>query len=109
MIYKFKSQTQGDVIMLQSNGDQMLTVIGKEPSPQGIITVQQIPAAIAAVQAAIEVCEATQARRAEHPEEDVEEDAEVEGDSIMLRHRAGPFIDLLSLSAEAGKDVVWGL
>jgi len=105
MIYKFKSQADGDVIMLQLNGDQMLTIIGREPSPQGIITVQQIPAAIAALQAAIEVHEATQARRSAHPEEEIE----VEGDSVMLRQRAAPFIDLLSRSAQAGKDVVWGV
>jgi len=105
MIYKFKSQAAGDVIMLQLNGDQMLTIIGKEPSPQGIITAEQIPAAIAALRAAIEVHEAAQARRVEHPEEEVE----VEGDSVMLRHRAAPFIELLRLSAEAGKDVVWGV
>jgi cyclopropane-fatty-acyl-phospholipid synthase len=105
MIYKFKSQAAGDVIMLQLNGDQMLTIIGKEPSPQGIITAEQIPAAIAALQAAIEVHEAAQARRAEHPEEQVE----VEGDSVMLRHRAAPFIELLRLSAEARKDVFWGV
>ena len=48
MIYKFKSQADADVIMLQSNGDQMLTIIGRVPSVQGIVTVAQIPAAIAA-------------------------------------------------------------
>jgi hypothetical protein len=105
LIYKFKSQAAGDVIMLQLNGDQMLTIIGKEPSPQGIITVQQIPAAIAALKASIEVHEAVQTTRAEHPEVEVE----VEGDSVMLGHRAAPLIDLLKLSAEAGKDVVWGV
>jgi Fe-S cluster assembly ATPase SufC len=105
LIYKFKSQAAGDVIMLQLNGDQMLTIVGKERSPQGIITVAQIPAAIAALHAAIKVHEAAQSRRAKHPEEEVE----VEGDSVMLRHRASPFIELLRLSAEAGKDVVWGV
>lgn len=105
MIYKFKSQADADVIMLQANGDQMLTIIGKEPSAQGIITVAQVPAAIAALDAAIEVHEAAEARRREHPGRVVE----VEGDSVMLRHRAAPFIDLLKTSAQAGKDVVWGV
>ena len=105
MLYKFKSQADGDVIMLQNNGDQMLTIVGKEPSPQGIITVEQIPAAIAALKAAIEVHEAAESLRTEHPEEEVE----VEGDSVMLRQRAAPFIDLLKRSAEAGKDVLWGV
>lgn len=105
MIYKFKSQSSADVIMLQSNGEQMLTIVGKEPSVQGIITVAQIPAAIAALEAAIVVHEAAEAKRREDPEFVIE----VEGDSVMLRHRAGPFIELLKTSAQAGKDVVWGV
>lgn len=105
MIYKFKSQADADVIMLQANGDQMLAIVGKEPAAQGIITVAQIPAAIAALEAAIEVHEAAEAKRREHPGLVVE----VEGDSVMLRHRAAPFIELLRNSAKAGKDVVWGV
>lgn len=105
MIYKFKSQVAGDVIMLQSNGEQMLAIIGKEATPQGIITVAQVPAAVAALQQAIEVHEAALARRAQDPSQRVE----VEGDSVRLRDRAAPFIDLLTQSAAAGKDVVWGV
>jgi len=105
MIYKFKSQAAADVIMLQLNGDQMLAIVGKEPSPQGIITVAQIPVAIAALEAAIVTHEAAEFRRAEHPQMEVE----VEGDSVDLRQRAGPFIELLRTSAQAGKDVVWGV
>lgn len=105
MIYKFKSQAAADVIMLQANGEQMLTIIGKQPAPQGIVTVAQIPAAIAALEDAIAVHEEVEARRRANPGLQVE----VEGDSIMLRQRAAPFIDLLQTSAKAGKDVVWGV
>ena len=105
MIYKFKSQADADLIMLQANGDQMLDIVGKEPSTQGIITVAQIPAAIAALEKAIKDHDAVEAKR----HENAEQIAEVEGESIMLRHRAGPFIDLLKISAQAGKDVVWGV
>lgn len=105
MIYKFKSQACADVIMLALNGEQMLTIIGKSPAPQGIITVEQIPAAITALETEVVVHEAALARRDQHlPLEE-----EVHGDSVMLRHRAAPFIDLLRCSAEAGKDVVWGV
>ena len=105
MIYKFKSQAAADVIMLAPNGDQMLSIIGKDPAAQGIITVAQIPAAMAALNLAIEVHEATEAKRRDNPGLVVE----VGGDSVMLRHRAGSFIDFLKISAQAGKDVVWGV
>jgi len=105
MLYKFKSQACADVIMLQMNGEQMLTIIGKSPSAQGIITVAQIPAAIAALNAAIVAHKEAQAHRVANPQTEVE----IDDDSVMLRQRAAPFIELLSRSAEAGKDVVWGV
>lgn len=105
MLYKFKSQAAADVIMLPMNGEQMLSIMGKDVTPQGIITVAQIPAAIAALEAEIAVHEADLARRdANEPSSE-----EVLGDSVMLRQRAAPLIDLLRCSAEAGKDVVWGV
>ena len=105
MIYKFKSQAAAEVIMQQANGEQMLTIVGKEPSARGVITLEQMPAAIAALEAAIALHEAVEARRLANPGVQLE----VEGDSVMLRQRAAPFIDLLKTSAEAGKDVVWGV
>lgn len=105
MMYRFKSQAAADLIMLQANGDQMLTLIGKEPSPQGIVTVEQIPAALAALDTAIEAHEAAQAH---HPQNLPLESDIAEG-NVPLRHRAVPFIDLLKSSMKAGKDVVWGV
>ncbi|MES2877064.1 MAG: DUF1840 domain-containing protein [Pseudomonadota bacterium] len=105
MIYKFKSQAAADVLMQKLNGDQMLTIVGKTPSPQGIITVEQIPAAIAALEASVAAHEAAQARA----QQNLPPEVPVEGDSIQLRQRAAPFIDLLRCSLEAGKDVVWGV
>ena len=105
MIFRFKSKAAAEVIMLQSNGEQMLAIVGKEPAAKGIITVAQIPAAIAALEAAIVAHEAVEARRAEDPSQVIN----IDGDSVMLRHRAAPFIDLLRCSAAAGKDVVWGV
>lgn len=106
MIYKFKSQADADVIMLELNGNQMLTIIGKEPSAQGIVTVAQIPTAIRALEAAIITHEAAESRAADHPSS---MELAAGGDSVRLRAHAGPFIELLRNSAKAGKDVVWGV
>jgi cyclopropane-fatty-acyl-phospholipid synthase len=104
MLYKFKSQSEAEIIMLQPDGDQMLALVGREPTPQGIITVEQIPAAVSALETAIEAHEHAQAN---HPENLPMESGLPEG-NVPLRHRAAPFIDLLKRSAAAGKDVVWG-
>ncbi len=103
MLYKFKSQAAAEVIMLPNTGDEVLKIIGKTPSPTGIVTVEQIPGAIAALQAEIK-------RRESQPQGEAEtEEARNEEDPIPLSRRAVPFIDLLKVSAEAGKDVVWGV
>ena len=105
MIYKFKSQADADVIMLESSGDQMLTIIGRQPSAQGGVKGAQIPAAIAALEAAIISHEAAQSHVADIPSSELAAD----GDGVRLRARAGPFIELLRNSEFAGKDVVWGV
>ena len=38
MLYKFKSRATADVIMLESNGRQVLEIVGKTPGASGIIT-----------------------------------------------------------------------
>ena len=106
MIYKSKSQADADVIMLEPNGDQMLTIVGRVPSAKGIITLAEIPAAIAALEAAVVTHEAAESHVA-GPSPTMELAAS--GDSLRLRARAGPLIELLRNSAKGGKDVVWGV
>jgi hypothetical protein len=98
MLYKFKSKDAGDVIMLESNGRKILEIIGKEAGPQGIILPEQMPAAIAALHAAIA-----------HEESGDKDEGAVPGDGLGLRQRAMPFIDMLERNQAAGHDVVWGV
>lgn len=106
MLYRFKSQATGDVVMLQPNAEELLKIIGKTPGPTGIITVEQCAPAIAAIQAEIERREAQPPAPAD---EVVDEQAGKEGDSVSLRRRALPFIEMLERSSAAGKNVVWGV
>ncbi|MDO9074345.1 MAG: DUF1840 domain-containing protein [Rubrivivax sp.] len=96
MIYKFKSAATGDLIMLAPNGDQMLRLLGREPAPQGIIEVADMPDAIAALLAAI--------AREETPPEDDEERLPPVG----LRQRLWPMIEMLRRAHAADAAVVWG-
>lgn len=98
MIYKFKSKASGDVIMLGENGDQLLRLLGREPSPKGILEVDDMPAAIAALKAAV----------AAEEQQPVEE-AEGKPRGISLRQRVWPMIDLIERSGAAGEPVTWGV
>ena len=107
MLFKFKSKATGDLIMLEPNGRRVLQIIGKDAQPKGIILPEQIPAAVGALEAAIAKEEANQKA--------VVEEAKAKGetpphfDSISLRQRAVPFLDMLRRCERAGEEIVWGV
>ncbi len=107
MLYKFKSKVTGDVIMLEANGRRVLQIIGKDAanSAQGIVLPEQMPAAIAALERAILQEEAA---RSAAREAALAEGREFhQADTISLRQRALPFIDMLRRCEQAGKEIVW--
>ncbi|MDO5289385.1 MAG: DUF1840 domain-containing protein [Pseudomonadota bacterium] len=109
MLYKFKSQAAADVIMLRPTAEELLKIIGKEPGPTGIITAGQAPAAIAALRAEVQRREAAGQAAAADTSAQTEQAGDADDEVISLRRRAAPFIELLQTSADAGKDVVWGV
>ncbi len=105
MLYTFKSPATANLVMLEKNGAQMLTIIGKELLPQGIITVAQIPDAMAALEAEVDAQEAAQGQPENGPTPESEEQVE----HVTLRQRVTPFIEMLQRSEDAGEAVVWGV
>jgi len=96
MIYKFKSPATGDLIMLAPHGDQLLRILGREPAAQGIINGADMPAALAALQAAIAADE-------QPPEE------EGAPPPVGLRQRLWPMVEMLRRAQAADAAVVWGV
>lgn len=115
MIYEFKSRATGTVAMTQSAAEWILQVIGKQAGPTGIITVAQMPDAIAALRKATE--EERQAirearRKAAGDDADDAKDDDDEEDpagSITFGQRAFPFIEMLEQAHKAQRDVTWGV
>lgn len=97
MIYKFKSPATGDLIMLGAHGDQMLRLLGREPAPRGIIEPADMPAASAALMAAI-----TQ-------DETSPEDDDARQPAVGLRQRLWPVVEMLRRAHAADAPVVWGV
>ncbi len=121
MIYEFKSRATGSVIMTKPVAEWILQIIGKAPGRTGVITVDQMPAAVDALNQAIaQEKEALRAERramesaASAPPAPADADAEksdTENDPypVSLAQRAFPFIDLLKEAHRAGKDITWGV
>ncbi|MDZ7864545.1 DUF1840 domain-containing protein [Acidovorax sp.] len=108
MLYKFKSKAAADLIMLEPQGRQILEIIGKTPGNNGIVTAAQIPGAISALEAAVAASEA-QPPVQEGLEAEDEDDQGKRDETVKLRQRAAPFIEMLRKSAAEQADVVWGV
>ena len=110
MLYKFKSRATADLIMLEANGRQLLEIIGKSPDElHGILTVEQIPAAIAALEAAAAQDAERRAPQAQPEGEEPQEEEAKPGarDPVGLSQRIVPFVEMLRRSAAHDKEVVW--
>ena len=100
MIYKFKSRATGDLIMTQPVGDRVLAIIGKAPTPQGIIDVEQLPAAVSALEAAV---------AAESPKPaDGGDQASPKADAVSLRQRVWPMVEMMKRALAENEPIVWG-
>ncbi len=107
MIYKFKSKAGADVLMMGPQGDQMLQLMGRSPSAQGIVTKDQLGAAISALEQALAEDEAAFVQQQAEAQAAGEPVPRREG--VGLRQRAWPLIELMRHSLAAGDDVVWGV
>jgi len=113
MLIIFKSSASGDVIMFEKNGKEMLGVLGKDPAEaKGIVTVEQLPGAIATVKAAIESDKtrlAEQAKEAKEAADPDENDAKPSGGGVSFFQRAVPLLELLERSLKDKVPVTWGV
>jgi hypothetical protein len=119
MLFKFKSKATGDLIMLEPNGRRVLQIIGKDPSATGIILPAQMPVALAALESAIlteetaiaeaKVAAKLNAKNAFSDEAETDQTTHSSSDTVPLRQRALPFMELLKSSHSAGVEIVWGV
>ena len=110
MIITFKSKAAGDVIMFADAAERLMLIMGKDKTPQGIITVEQLPAAVAALRAAIAE---DKARHAGLADEDLPQ-SEVAANGtrrpyVSLAQRATPLLELLEWANKKARPVTWGV
>ena len=110
MIVIFKSDAAGDVIMFGDVAQRLMKIIGKAVSDKGIVTVEQLPDAIALLEAAIAADKAQQAAVAEDDRPVSEVGARGENRPfVSLTQRAVPMLELLRWSLKKKKPVTWGV
>lgn len=104
MLYKFKSKATGDLIMLGPNGDQLMQVLGREPSPRGIIEPRAMPEARRLIEQALADADAA----ARHAQATADEDERAR-EAVGLRQRLWPMVQMLERAESADEPVVWGV
>ena len=105
MLYKFKSRASSDFVMLELHARQLLEIIGKARERKGVVTVEQMPAAIAALQSALKREGANAHNNDDFAVEGHDEAAEKQ--HVSLHQRAAPLLHMLKDSLAEKKDVVW--
>lgn len=111
MLIKFKSEGAGDVLMFGDVARKLVEIMGKEPEDKGVITFEQLPAAIARLRQAIEDDKA--ARRGQPPAEEEDEaddeQARKKRDPVGVARRALPLLELLEHALREEEPVTWGI
>ena len=111
MLYKFKSKSTGDVIMLQPNGQRVLEIIGKhsaaEPSLKGILLPEHMPQALEALRHAINQDEAQRQQAVADAARENKTPPAFE--AISLRQRALPFMDMIRACLKDDVPITWGV
>ena len=109
MLIVFKSTAAGDVMMFGDVAHTLMEIMGKDATEKGIVTVEQLPGAIARLKAAVAQ------DKAERPVIDHDErvfEKTPEGgkrEHVSLARRAVPLIELLEYSLKEEVPVTWGV
>ena len=107
MMYKFKSKATGDLLMTQPVGERVLGLMGRPVTPQGILEVDQMPAALSALEAAVA------AERPQPAADDYDGDAPAKNgfgpDHVSLRQRVWPMVEMIKQALAEKQPIVWGV
>ena len=107
MLYEFRSQATGTVVMTADVAEPLLRAMGKVPALSGIITVAQLPEIIAQLELA-RVRSSTRGP-AQIDLASIDPEAEADEPPVSFGARAWPLLDLLQAAHAGGRDVVWGV
>jgi hypothetical protein len=99
MLVTFSSPAYADITMFGDVALRLLKLMGHSGTVPGALLAEDVPAALARLQAAI----AAEKRLPEVKTADTEDDEP----AVSLPHRALPLIELLKAAAKAECDVMW--
>jgi hypothetical protein len=105
MIYQFRSKAGPDVIMLADLTQRIFDILGRPLEPRGILTEEQLPTLITALETAIlkDLEERSKAKN------ESDENSERPKLADRLGQRAYPFLELMKQAKTKNEPVMWGV
>ncbi|WPL18180.1 hypothetical protein Thiowin_03239 [Thiorhodovibrio winogradskyi] len=104
MLITFKTKAYASITMFGDVAITLLKRMGHSGSVPGAIMADDVPAALARLQAAVQAQPDAPLDPANAPTSDGEE-----GEHVTLAHRALPLIELLTTAAAEHENVMWDL
>ena len=105
MIYQFRSKAGPDVIMLADLTKRIFDILGRPLEPRGILTEEQLPQLITALETAI----LKDLEERSKVKSDNEEQTEKPKLADRLGQRAYPFLELMKQAKAKNEPVMWGV
>ena len=105
MIYQFRSKAGADVIMLADLTQRIFEILGRPLEPRGILTVEQLPTLIIALETAILKDLEERAKSNATDQENTEKPKLAD----RLGQRAYPFLELMKQAKAKDEPVMWGV
>lgn len=97
MLIEIEGEHTGSITMFGDAAEKLLKMMGQSGQPDGAIRAEDVPAALASLQSALD--------NLVEPETTTED--EDDDRHVSLHTRAKPLIDLLQANADAGGYVMW--
>lgn len=108
MSLKLRCAATGDLLLLSATADQLLGLLGKSPAQPGIIEPADMPAALQVLHNLPTPGKDKAEAEGQEPEQD-EAPTSFQDESVSLRQRAWPLIQMIERAQAAGKPIVWGV
>lgn len=103
MLITFKTPVHADITMFGDIAKTLIQMMGHSGSVPGALLAEDIPAALERLKAAVDA----NPEAPLDPQRDEERDDDGRAQSVSLKHRALPLIDLLETAARDQKNVIW--
>lgn len=115
-IVAFRSQAAGEIFMFRETAEKIFKVIGKPLGLRGVLTVEEMPAAIKALKQEIEREKELLKGLRQKEDKDFREGKDLDKEKqspfeqpVYFGQRAYPFIELVERSLKEDKPVTWGV